>query len=69
MANSTERYICKSDGLSTVGFPQYNEDLTKKVRVNHGDIVQVDLKGYLWKYGICICHKESIVGHYHFEKF
>lgn len=47
MAKGSERYVCKSYGFSTIEFPQYNADLTKGVRVNHGDIVQVDLKGYL----------------------
>ena len=69
MANNREQYICKTEGFSTRGFPKYNEDGNKMVRVNHGDIVSSDSKGYLWKDGICICHKESIVGRYHFKIF
>lgn len=68
MDNSTEQYICKTDGFSTSGFPRHNEDPNEMVRVNHGDIVQADSKGNLWKDGICLCHKESIMGHYHFRK-
>ena len=56
MANNREQYICKTEGFSTRGFPKYNEDGNKMVRVNHGDIVSSDSKGYLWKDGICICH-------------
>ena len=69
MDNNQEQYICKSEGISTRGFPKYNEDGNKMVRVNYGDIVSSDSKGYLWKDEICICHKESIVGKYHFQKF
>lgn len=69
MDNIQEPYICKSEGFNTRGFPEYNEDINGMVRVNHGDIVSSDSKGYLWKDGICLCHKESIVGKYHFQKF
>lgn len=68
MDSNQERYICKTEGFSTRGFPKYNEDSNRRVRVNHGDIVSSDSKGYLLKDGICLCHKESIVGKYHFHK-
>lgn len=68
MNEGIEGYICKTGGFSSNGFPKYSEELTKMVRVNHGDIVLADSKGYLWKDGICLCHKESILGHYHFRK-
>ena len=68
MDNIQEPYICKSEGFNTRGFPEYNEDINGMVRVNHGDIVSSDSKGYLWKDGICLCHKESIVGKYNFQK-
>lgn len=68
MDKSTEGYICKTEGFSTSGFPRNNEDSNEMVRVHHGDIVQADSKGYLWKDGICLGHKESIIGHYHFRK-
>ena len=57
MDNIQEPYICKSEGFNTRGFPEYNEDINGMVRVNHGDIVSSDSKGYLWKDGICLCHK------------
>lgn len=69
MDKGTEKYICKSEGFSTRGFPKYNEDINRMVRVKHRDVVTSDSKGYLWKDGICLCHKESVLGHYHFEKF
>lgn len=69
MIESEERYICKTDGFSTSGFWWRNKNMNTTIRINHGDIVQADLDGYLWKDGICLCHKESIVGKYHFQKF
>lgn len=68
MDNNQEQYICKTDGFKKRGFPQRNIETNKMVRVNHGDIVSSDSKGYLLKDGICLCHKESIVGKYHFHK-
>lgn len=45
MNEGIEGYICKTEGFSSNGFPKYSEELTKMVRVNHGDIVLADSKG------------------------
>lgn len=69
MDNKQELYVCKTEGFKTRGFSKYTKDINGMVRVNRGDIVSSDSQGYLWKDGICLCHKESIVGKYHFKKF
>lgn len=68
MGYNQEMYICKTGGFSIKGFPKGNTDINRMVRVKSGDVVSSDSNGYLWKDGICVCHKDSILGKYHFLK-
>lgn len=69
MNNNQEQYICKTDGFIIDGFPNYKQDVKERARVNRGDIVQVDSKGYLWKDEFRLFHKDCFLGKRHFKKF
>lgn len=68
MGNESTHFVCKSNGFSTRGFNTHNNDSSEKIIIHSGDVVEADEQGYLWRNGICLCHKDSIVGHYHFKK-
>lgn len=62
------KYICKTEGFSIKGYTKENPERIKKITIKNGDIVETDNDGYMWKDNICLCHSDSIFGHYHFKK-
>lgn len=61
------KYKCVTDGFKTRGYKFDNSESEKWVRVVNGEIL--DCNGeYIVKNGISLCHKDNILGKYHFRK-
>lgn len=60
------KYKCITNGFKTRGFKVDNPESEKWVSVVNGDILDCDGE-YIVKDEICLCHKDSIIGKYHFR--
>lgn len=63
-----DRYQCVTNGFTKTMVYKINQSKNEVVVVLPHDVLEVDRQGYLRKDGIRVCHKESILGHYHFKK-
>lgn len=61
------KYKCVTDGFKIRGYKVNNPDSEKRVTVINGDILECSGE-YIVKDGVSICHKDSILGKYHFRK-
>lgn len=61
------KYKCVTDGFKIRGYEVNNPDSEKRVTVINGDILEC-IGEYIVKDGVSICHKDSILGKYHFRK-
>lgn len=61
------KYKCVTDGFKIIGYRINNLDSEKCVTVVNGDVLERD-GDYIVKDGVSICHKNSILGKYHFRK-
>lgn len=61
------KYKCVTDGFKTRGYKNNNLDSEKWVSVVNGDVLESD-GDYIVKDGVSLCHKDSILGKYHFRK-
>ena len=61
------KYKCVTDGFKTRGYKNNNLDSKKWVSVVNGDVLECDGECIV-KDGISLCHKDSILGKYHFRK-
>ena len=60
------KYKCVTNGFKTRGCKVDNPESEKWVSVVNGDILDCDGE-YIVKDGVCLCHKDSILGKYHFR--
>lgn len=61
------KYKCVTDGFKTRGCKVDNSESGNWVRVVNGEILDCDGE-YIVRNGISLCHKDSILGKYHFRK-
>ena len=61
------KYKCVTDGFKTKCFKNDNTEYEKMVSIFNGDVLEDDGE-YITKDGFSICHKNSIIGKYHFRK-
>lgn len=61
------KYKCVTDGFKTRGYKVNNPEYERWVPVVNGEILDCDGE-YIVKNGISLCHKDSILGKYHFRK-
>lgn len=61
------KYKCVTNGFTKEGCLVDNPDSEKKETVYNGDILNCE-GDYIVKNGVLLCHKDSIIGKYHFRK-
>ena len=61
------KYKCVTNGFKTRGYRVNNPEYERWVPVFNGEILDCDGE-YIVKNGISLCHKDSILGKYHFRK-
>ena len=61
------KYKCVTNGFKTRGYRVNNPEYERRVPVVNGEILDCDGE-YIVKNGISLCHKDSILGKYHFRK-
>ena len=61
------KYKCVTDGFKKTGYLVDNPDLIKRETVYNGDVLECE-GYYIIKNGVSLCHKDSIMGKYHFRK-
>ena len=61
------KYKCVTDGFTKIGYLIDNTDYVKRETVCNGDILDC-VQDCIVKNGISLCHKDSILGKYHFRK-
>ena len=61
------KYKCITDGFKTRGYKANDPDSKQWIKVINGDVLEGD-GDYILKDGVSICHKDSILGKYHFRK-
>lgn len=61
------KYKCVTDGFKTRGYKNNNLDSKKWVSVVNDDVLECN-GDYILKGGVSLCHKDSILGKYHFRK-
>lgn len=61
------KYKCVTNGFKTRGCRVNNPNSEKQVTVINGDVLEFD-GDYIVKDGVSLCHKDSILGKYHFRK-
>lgn len=61
------KYRCVTNGFKIKGYEITNPDNERSITVKHGDVL--DCEGdYIVKDSVSLCHKDSILGKYHFRK-
>ena len=61
------KYECVTNGFKTRGCKVDNPESEKWMTVFNGDILDCD-GDYIVKGGVYLCHKDSILGKYHFRR-
>lgn len=61
------KYKCITNGFKIKSYSKNNPDIKKEISVFNGDVVNCEDE-YILKNGFIICHKDSILGIYHFRK-
>lgn len=61
------KYRCVTNGFKIRAYSKNNPDIEKEISVFNGDVVNCEDE-YIEKSGFVICHKDSILGKYHFRK-
>ena len=61
------KYKCVTNGFTKAGCLVDNPDSEKKETVYNGEILNCE-GDYIVKNGVLLCHKDSIIGKYHFKR-
>ena len=62
------KYKCVTDGFEIEGCVIDDPDFAKKVSIANGEVLECIDGEYIVKNGVYVCHKDSVLGKYHFKE-